>query len=391
MARALYSAVFIAIALSVLGGVHYYLWARLVRDAAWPATGARAGAVALTTAAVSLPIAFALGRLWPSVIPPVAVGAAYVWMAMAFLIATALGVLDLGRLLGSLGTWIAGLVGGDASAPVDPGRRLFLARAAAGATATAMTAVGLRSALGEIEVREVPVKLARLPRALSGTTLVQITDLHVGPTIGRRFVEGVVEKANLLKPDLVAITGDLVDGSVPALRGIVEPLARLRARFGTFFVTGNHEYYTGVEPWVAELARMGIRVLDNERVSVGDAAASFDLAGVPDPTSGRYLDRPPDLAKALAGRDPEREVVLLAHQPKAIAEAAKLGVGLQLSGHTHGGQIWPFSAVVALTQPYLAGFHRHGDTYVYVSCGTGYWGPPVRLGAPAEITRIVLV
>jgi predicted MPP superfamily phosphohydrolase len=159
-----------------------------------------------------------------------------------------------------------------------------------------------------------------------------------------------------------------------------------------FFVTGNHEYFSGATAWVAELGRLGIRVLRNERVSIGQGEHAFDLAGIDDWSALRHDDGSrPDLPGALAGRDPSRAVVLLAHQPRAVVEAAQHGVDLQLSGHTHGGQIWPFGYLVMLQQPYIAGLHRHGGTFIYVSPGTGYWGPPMRLGTRAELTRITLM
>jgi hypothetical protein len=192
-----------------------------------------------------------------------------------------------------------------------------------------------------------------------------------------------------LEPDVIVITGDLVDGSVEQLREHTAPLGDLKARYGVYFVTGNHEYYSGADEWSAELARLGIRVLDNERVSIGEGEHAFDLAGITD-FQGERFGAAPNLQKALEGRDASRELVLLAHQPKAIHEAAKLGVGLQLSGHTHGGQLWPWKWIVGLTQPIVKGLGHFGDAIVYVSCGTGYWGPPMRLGAPAEITELVL-
>jgi predicted MPP superfamily phosphohydrolase len=172
----------------------------------------------------------------------------------------------------------------------------------------------------------------------------------------------------------------------------VEPLAKLRARYGVFFVTGNHEYYSGVDDWLAELERLGVRPLRNERVALGDRGASIDLAGVDDQSArGFGPGHGADYAKALGGAEPDRELILLAHQPSQIIHAARAGVGLQLSGHTHGGQIWPFGALVRLNQPYIAGLHRHDDrTQIYVSRGTGYWGPPMRLFCPAEITKVVL-
>jgi uncharacterized protein len=193
-------------------------------------------------------------------------------------------------------------------------------------------------------------------------------------------------------PDVVAITGDLVDGTVDELRDAVAPLGSLKAKYGVFFVTGNHEYFSGARAWVEELSRIGIRVLRNERVSIGEVGAAFDLAGVDDRSARRFSDdgHGEDLAKALSGRDEARAVVLLAHQPRTVLDAAAFGVDLQLSGHTHGGQIWPFGALVRLQQQFLAGLARHRDTLIYVSRGTGYWGPPMRLFAPAEITQIVL-
>jgi predicted MPP superfamily phosphohydrolase len=242
-----------------------------------------------------------------------------------------------------------------------------------------------------VTVRRVEVKLRRLDPRQDGTTIVQITDLHVGPTIRRPAVADIVARSNALSPDIVAITGDLVDGTVAELREAVSSLAELRAKQGVFFVTGNHEYFSGVGPWMAELARLGIRVLRNERVSIERGGAAFDLAGVDDRSAARYGDgHGENLGAALAGRDRTRPVVLLAHQPRTVLDAAALDVDLQLSGHTHGGQIWPFGALVRLQQRFLAGLSRHGNTLIYVSCGTGYWGPPMRLGAPAEITQIVL-
>jgi predicted MPP superfamily phosphohydrolase len=242
-----------------------------------------------------------------------------------------------------------------------------------------------------VALKDVDVRLRRLPRSRDGTTIVQLTDVHVGPTIRRGFVETIVAQVNALAPDIIVITGDLVDGSVEELREHVAPLANLRARHGVFFVTGNHEYYSGVDAWCEELPRLGIRVLRNERVAIGKGADGFDLAGIDDAHAYQYGNgHGADLERAVAGRDPRRELVLLAHQPKAVFDAEKHDVGLQLSGHTHGGQLWPWKYLVRLQQPVVAGLARFGETQVYVSSGTGYWGPPMRLAAPAEITRITL-
>jgi uncharacterized protein len=193
---------------------------------------------------------------------------------------------------------------------------------------------------------------------------------------------------NALDPDVVAITGDLVDGSVAELREHVAPLRDLRARYGVFFCTGNHEYYSGANEWVAELGTLGVKVLRNERVTIGEGEDVLDIAGVDDfnaPKKGH------DLKTAMHGRDPSREVVLLAHQPRSVFEAAEHDIGLQLSGHTHGGQIFPWNYLVRLQQPFVVGLHKLRDTWVYVHRGTGYWGPPMRVGIKPEIAQITLV
>ncbi len=384
---ALQIVVFVGVSALVLGGYHYYLWARLVRDAHLPPPWRGAALALLALGAASVPLSFALSAsgLPREPLRPFAL-AAGAWLGLSFL-------LLVGTLAGDL-VRLALAIGRAGPGPDEPGRRVALARLLAGASTglgLAGGAAGLASALGEVRVDRVRVALARLPGALAGTRVVQISDVHIGPTLGRAFLERVVEQVNALEPDLVAITGDLVDGTVERLREHVAPLGALRAKHGVFFVTGNHEYYSGVAAWLDELARLGVRVLRNERVSVGEGEASFDLAGVDDWTSARYArDHGHDLRRALAGRDPSRALVLLAHQPKCAAEAAELGVGLQLSGHTHGGQIFPWNFLVRLQQPFVAGLYRLRDTWVYVNRGTGYWGPPMRVGSPAEITCLEL-
>jgi predicted MPP superfamily phosphohydrolase len=322
--------------------------------------------------------------------------AAFTWLGIAFMLFCAALALDLARLLAHGGELLAGLLRDRPDPPADPARRLFVARTLAGTAALATggaASFAFRSATGPAEVTELPIRLERLPPALSGLTIAQITDLHVGPTIGERDIRRVVEQTNALRPDVIAITGDLVDGRVPDLWSAVSHLGSLRARHGVFFVTGNHEYYSGVEEWLAALPKLGVRILQNERVVVGDAGASVDLAGIDD-WSAQRRGGAAGLERALAGRDPERSLVLLAHQPRGIDVAVRSGVELQLSGHTHGGQIVPFNLIVAAAQPYVRGLHRHveGDRagQIFVSRGTGYWGPPLRLGSPPEIAKIVL-
>ena len=257
--------------------------------------------------------------------------------------------------------------------------------------ALALTAVGFLNARRLAQVKRVTVPLAGLAPGLAGFRIVQITDIHVGPTIKANHLQAIVDRVNALEPDVVAITGDLVDGSVAELRSQVAPLAGLRARHGVYFVTGNHEYYSGVHGWVQELGRLGIRVLHNEHVVLQHGGAPLVLAGVPD-YGGHHFDpaHRSDPAAALAGAPEGAPRVLLAHQPRTAAAAAQAGFDLQLSGHTHGGQFLPWTFFVPLQQPYTAGLHQLGRLMVYVSRGTGYWGPPKRLGAPSEISELCL-
>jgi uncharacterized protein len=259
--------------------------------------------------------------------------------------------------------------------------------------AAVMTLVGFINARRRARVRRVDVPIEGLPASLDGFTIAQISDLHVGPTIKRRYVDAVVEAVNAIGADLIAVTGDLVDGGVTQLRGHTEPLRRLSSRYGTYFVTGNHEYYSGVQPWLAELRRLGFRVLLNEHVVLRHRDAKLVLAGVTDYSAHHYhATHRSDPAAALAGAPSDAALrVLLAHQPASAFDASRAGFDLQLSGHTHGGQFVPWNWFVRFWQPFTAGLHRLGRLWVYVSRGTGYWGPPKRLGAPSEITRLRLV
>jgi predicted MPP superfamily phosphohydrolase len=258
--------------------------------------------------------------------------------------------------------------------------------------ALAFSAIGFVNARRLAGVRAVDIPLAALAPGLQGFCIVQISDIHVGPTIKARYLDAIVDAVNALAPDVVAITGDLVDGSVAELATHVAPLARLRARHGSFFVTGNHEYYSGVDGWLAELRRLGVRVLHNEHVVLEHDGARLVLAGVTD-FGGGYFDasHASDPTQAARGAPADLLKVLLAHQPRSASAAARAGFDLQLSGHTHGGQFLPWSWFVQLQQPFTAGLHRIGNLNVYVSRGTGYWGPPKRLGAPSEITHIRLL
>jgi uncharacterized protein len=266
---------------------------------------------------------------------------------------------------------------------------------------TALAAVALTAlftAIGFVVSRrprivDVEIPIERLPPSLDGFAIAQISDVHVGPTIRRRFVERLVKRVNELKADLVAVTGDLVDGSVEQLVNHTAPLSNLAARHGAFFVTGNHEYYSGERSWTRELERLGLKVLKNEHVVLEHDGATLVLAGVDDIGAARFDPaQRSDPAAALRGAPAEAGAkILLAHQPSSAAAAAAAGFDLQLSGHTHGGQFWPWNHFVRFFQPFTAGLHRLKHLWVYVSRGTGYWGPPNRFGVPSEITRIRLV
>src|SRR5687768_8595349 len=255
------------------------------------------------------------------------------------------------------------------------------------------TLVGYINARRVASVVNVDVPIADLPAGLQGFSIAQISDIHVGPTIRREYVEGIVAAVNELNADAIAITGDLVDGSVRELASHVEPLAQLRARYGAYFVTGNHEYYSGERAWTKELRRLGVHVLMNEHVVLDRGAEKLVLAGVTD-YSAHHFDpsQRSDPAAALANAPADAGAkILLAHQPRSAPAAEAAGFDLQLSGHTHGGQFWPWNHFVRFQQPFTAGLNRLRNLWVYVSRGTGYWGPPKRIGAPSEITRIRLI
>ncbi|QDY78636.1 metallophosphoesterase [Streptomyces qinzhouensis] len=276
-----------------------------------------------------------------------------------------------------------------AARPGGVSRRMFVSRVVGGgAAAAALGTVGLGtySVLNGPTLKRVTVPLAKLPRSAHGFRIAVVSDIHLGPILGRAHTQRIVDTINSANPDLIAVVGDMVDGNVDDLGPAAEPLTQLRARHGSFFVTGNHEYFSGAEQWVDHVRELGLRPLENERVEI---AAGFDLAGVDDP-EGEREGKGPDFDRALGDRDRGRTAVLLAHQPVVIHDAVKHGVDLQLSGHTHGGQLWPGEYLAALANPTVAGLERYGDTQLYVTRGAGAWGPPVRVGAESDITVVQL-
>ncbi|MGW5381630.1 metallophosphoesterase [Nocardia sp. NPDC003963] len=267
-------------------------------------------------------------------------------------------------------------------------RRMLVSRMAAGATviaAGALVGTGTYGVLDGPVVRRVTVPLAKLPARAHGLRIALVSDLHLGPVLGRAFCERVVRTVNDTRPDLIAVAGDLADGTAADLRAETEPLAGLDAPLGVFFVPGNHEYFSDADSWLTRVGELGMKVLLNDRVSLPD----FDLAGVDDPR-GTGIGRGPDFAAALDGRDTGRACVLLAHQPVVIHESVAHGVDLQLSGHTHGGQLWPGNLIARLANPTVAGLELYGGTALYVTRGAGAWGPPVRVAAPSDITVLEL-
>ncbi|MEO3745979.1 metallophosphoesterase [Plantactinospora sp. B5E13] len=438
---------FVGTLVLVTGLIHLYLWKRLIRDTTRPGRWRRLGTIAALVLALLAPATLISTRqglywlAWPG----------YLWLAVMFYLLVILVVLEVPMLATRLVLFrrarraapvAAPLVAvpaaggateqtsaapddptpavtaepataaaagappqpagappasGDAP-PVEPGhdpdRRRLLARGAAifaGLTAPAIVGYGVRTALGPPQVDRVQIPLAKLPRSMDGLRIATVSDIHIGPLAGRAHTERIVATINRLDADLVAVVGDLVDGTVAELGDAAAPLRGIRSRYGSFFVTGNHEYYSGVEEWVVEVDRLGLRVLQNERQEILARGGALDLAGVNDPAgAGLGFAQGPDFGAALGGRDPNRPVVLLAHQPVNVYEAAKHGVDLQLSGHTHGGQIVPFSLVVGLQQPVVSGHATIDGTQLYVTNGAGFWGPPVRVGAPPQVTLVEL-
>jgi uncharacterized protein len=398
--------------LSALLILHGYLWWRLVRSTTrrgrvrrWLTLGL------LVLAALPVLAVFLDGNGAGAV---VADWVGFTWLGVAFYTFLTLLVLEPVRLL--LRPWARSRRPDDVEAPVavlpsgaapereavqpeheviDPSRRLFVARGlalTAGAIALGTAGTGAHLANSAPVVRRVPVTLAGLDPALDGLRIVTFSDGHLSTTYGGRRFERLVEIVNAQRPDVVAIVGDLVDGEVADLRDDVAPLGDLVSDQGVYFVTGNHEYFVDTTAWLRHLPTLGVQVLRNERVAIRRGAASFDLAGIDDRTADRsgLPGHGADLDAALDGRDDATPVVLLAHQPVMVEQARAAGVDLQVSGHTHGGQLWPFDYAIRLDQPAVQGRSRVGDTQLYVTPGAGFWGPPMRIGARPEVSVIEL-
>lgn len=356
---------------AILAAGHVYLAKRLILDAGVPSPFREA--LLATVAALGVSLLWRIIGKWILALRLGATSAAiaYVWLGL-------LWILFVVTVAAELPAWLLGLSEGTRAALIF-------------AVAAGVALSGIAAALRTPRVRRVEVALERWPRALDGFRIAQLSDVHIGPFLRRRFAERLTANVNAVGADLIAITGDVVDGSVEELAAEVAPLAGLRARHGVYVVSGNHDYLSGADPWCERFASLGFEVLRNRRVVIGEPSASFELAGVDD-HHGRFFQSGSgeDLERAIGGRDGAMPLVLLAHQPNTFAAARRMGVDLQLSGHTHGGQIWPFVHLVRLSVPWIAGLYRDGAAQLYVSRGTGFWGPPMRVFAPAEITELVL-
>ena len=387
MPRLLLAIPLILLFAGVLVGGHWYLAQRLVLDAGLSPGLERILVGAIIACAATLILQPIGERTLRPPVSRVIAWPASLWMGLFFylflLVALSDGLLFVGGLFG------AETVHAAESGTTSAASGLGGVRAVAVAMlALVFVGLGLWGWRGGPILAKVEIFLERWPAALDGFRIVQISDIHIGPLLDRRFAAELTERVNALDADLVAVTGDLVDGSVSKLRDEVEPFGGLRGRHGVFFVTGNHDHYSGADGWSERMQELGMQVLRNERVTLRVDEAAFELAGVDDHRSGYETFGGEDLGKALADLPGDRAVVLLAHDPSTFKKACRMGVDLQLSGHTHGGQIWPFEYFVRLAVPFVAGLYRRGDAQVYVSRGTGFWGPPMRLWAPAEITEI---
>jgi len=370
-------------AIAVFALLHAYVARRLFVDPVPPPGVAIAGCVLLGLLFIAVPVGFIFSRRdrgWPSrVFPPLAIA----WLGASGVLLTVTAVTDLGRLLyGLLHRWP------DAAAQLQQARVQALVIAAGTAL---LVPFAIWTARTRLVLSRVRVPLERLAPGVAGLRIVQISDLHIGERIGEEFLRRVVDRVNALRPDVVAITGDLVDGPSHVVETALRPLADLVAPHGVYFVTGNHEYYWGVRESVRMVEQLGLTVLHNEHRVVEREGGTLVIGGMPDLHGGRFhADHQSRPELVFVGAPEGVPRVLLAHQPRAVTGAAPHGVDLLLSGHTHGGQIFPFHLFVRMQQPVVRGLRKLLGVWVYAHRGTGFWGPPMRLFSTPEIAEITL-
>ncbi|WP_240490923.1 metallophosphoesterase [Amycolatopsis vancoresmycina] len=350
-------------------------WWTLVLAPDWGTAGTLAGTAVFALAMVAMPVAMVRGharrqqdgaaRLGDSLLAVIWV--LWSWSVLSLVLRVALLGVD------------------------DPLRSRIVAGATA-LVAAVLLVHGNRVAMRVPPVKAVDVVIPRLGPGLDGLRVAVLTDTHFGPIDRTKWSEQVVAAVNALEADVVCHAGDLADGAVAKRRKQVDPLGGVQAGLGRFYITGNHEYFGEAQAWLDHMEGLGWDTLHNRSTLLERGGDRILFAGIDDPT-GTASGLPghgPDLPAALAGRPEGVPVVLLAHQPKQVRQAREADVDLQISGHTHGGQIWPFHLLVRFDQPTLSGLTRHGPTQLYNSRGTGFWGPPFRIFAPSEITLLTL-
>lgn len=377
--------------MSLAVGIHYYLWLRMVHDTGMPSPWREISTGLLVLLGISIPITLFISRMIPFEVSRFITWLPYTWLAVMMLLFISFLAADSIKLLA------VGIkkLSSSQSLPMDHSRRNALGQLIAGTTVLAVTGVasaGVIKAARKAVVKTVHIPLSHFPKAMDGLKIVQISDLHIGITVGKQWLTDLVNRINTLNPDIVAITGDLTDGDPQKLYKEIEPLKHLETTYGTFFVTGNHEYYSDATRWIEEIRKLGINVLRNQSVAITKGEEQFFLAGVDDYNAANLQrGHGQNVSNAIAAVPDNAAVVMLAHQPRSVFDAADVGVDLVLAGHTHGGQIWPFTYLVGLQQPYNKGLYAHNqDTQIYVNQGTFMWGPPMRVGTECEITEIIL-
>lgn len=369
----------ISLMVAVVLSLHWYIGLRLVSDLKLQGLGNTMLWAALWSCFGSIFLGFIGGRLLPRRLAKLFQWVGFGWMG-------AFGLLLTGLVATDVGLWLAALVRGGA---VEDFWRQARAVGVLGVV-PGLLAWGFFVARRPL-LKRLDVPIEGLASELDGFCIAQLSDVHIGETLDRRFALRLVDQVNALDVDLIAVTGDLIDGSPEKLRDDVAPFAQLKAKHGVFYVTGNHEYYHGGAAWEAECRQLGMRVLHNEHRVIGSGSARLVIAGVPDVEGARFSqDHAPRADVAFAHAPAGVPRLLLAHQPRFARRAQPHSVALMLSGHTHGGQMFPFMFLVRLQQPVIAGLKVIEGVLTYTSTGTGYWGPPFRIGTRGEVTLIRL-